>query len=279
MNKFWNILVLILGMIGITFSLQAQLEEGCYQLQPSFQVGEKLEYKVYYNWKAVWMGAGKATFEMKEATLEDGRSVLHAYAEGKTLKRYNWFYRVEDFYQSYLHPETYQPIHFIRDISEGNYTKELEYVFDHDDGEVWIDYVIRKGKLRRKDETHSINNCTFDLLSIVYHTRNLDYTQIAVNDSVPLNLFMDGKNYQVGLQYLGKDTLETEHGTFRCIKIAPILIDGYIFDASEQMVIWATDDANKIPLLIESPLKVGAVKAYLKKYENLMYDLDARLDL
>jgi len=279
MNNFFliNIISLFLGIFLTTLS-QAQLQEGCYKLKPSFQVGEKLEYKVFYNWKSVWMGAAKAKFEVRETTL-NGQPVLHTYAEGKTLKRYNWFFRVDDLYQSYLHPQTYQPVHFIRDISEGNYTKELEYVFDHDNGNVWIDYIIRKGKLRRKDETHKIDNCTFDLLSIVYHTRNLDYDEIAVNDSIPLNLFMDGKMYQVGLRYLGKDTLETEHGTFRCIKIEPILIDGYIFDADEQMVIWATDDDNKIPLLIESPLRVGSVKAYLKSYENLMYEMEARLDL
>ena len=271
-------LVLICSiLLAISFSTKAQTTDGCTAIKPTFKAGEKLEYKVYYNWKAVWMGAAFASFEVNE-TIKDGRPVLHTYAVGQTLKRYNWFYKVNDIYQSYLDAETYQPVHFIREIEEGSYSKQLEYYFNHESQEVFIDYMIRKGKTKYEDETRDIKNCTFDLLSIVYHTRNIDYSNMEINDSIPLNLFMDGRMYDVGVRFLGRDTLETEHGTFRCVKISPTLLNGYIFDGDEEMTIWATDDENKVPLLIESPLNVGAVKAYLTSYENLLYNMDSRIE-
>ena len=43
------------------------------------------------------------------------------------------------------------------------------------------------------------------------------------------------------------------------------------------MNVWVTDDENKIPLLIESPVSVGSVKAVLKEYNGLRYDMTAKL--
>ena len=39
------------------------------------------------------------------------------------------------------------------------------------------------------------------------------------------------------------------------------------------MTIWVTDDANHIPVRIESPISVGSVKVDLMHYENLKYPI------
>ena len=43
------------------------------------------------------------------------------------------------------------------------------------------------------------------------------------------------------------------------------------------MKIWVSDDANKLPLLIESPLKIGSAKAVLKSYKGLRHKLSSKL--
>ena len=35
------------------------------------------------------------------------------------------------------------------------------------------------------------------------------------------------------------------------------------------MNIWVTDDKNKVPLLIETPISIGSLKAVLKSYSGL----------
>ena len=37
------------------------------------------------------------------------------------------------------------------------------------------------------------------------------------------------------------------------------------------MNIWVSDDKNKVPLLIESPISVGSIKAVLKSYSGLRH--------
>ena len=39
----------------------------------------------------------------------------------------------------------------------------------------------------------------------------------------------------------------------------------------------ATNDANRLPLMINSPLKVGSVRAVLTEYNGLKYDLSSQI--
>ena len=47
------------------------------------------------------------------------------------------------------------------------------------------------------------------------------------------------------------------------IAIKPEAIDGHVFDRGTRITIWATNDSKKIPLLVESPVRIGKVKGVL----------------
>ena len=53
------------------------------------------------------------------------------------------------------------------------------------------------------------------------------------------------------------------------MKVSPDLIAGNVFKEGSQMMIWVTNDSNRIPVMVETPVKVGSIKAVLKKYENI----------
>ena len=60
--------------------------------------------------------------------------------------------------------------------------------------------------------------------------------------------------------------------------IQPELIAGEVFDEDSYMTIYVSADDNRLPLVIESPLIVGKMKAVLYDFKGLKYDLDAKLD-
>ncbi|RYD61113.1 MAG: DUF3108 domain-containing protein [Verrucomicrobiaceae bacterium] len=41
------------------------------------------------------------------------------------------------------------------------------------------------------------------------------------------------------------------------------------------MTVWVSNDANKIPVRIESPISVGSVKVDMMGYKNLRYPLSS----
>ena len=71
----------------------------------------------------------------------------------------------------------------------------------------------------------------------------------------------------------GKEVIKTKYGKFNAIKIKPLLLKGQIFEGGENMTVWVTDDANHIPVRVESPLVVGKVKIDMMSYANLRHPL------
>ena len=86
---------------------------------------------------------------------------------------------------------------------------------------------------------------------------------------------MDGKVYYSYIRYLGKEIINSELlGNVRCIKFSPKLVEGTIFKGGEGMVVWVTDDENKIPIYVETPIIVGVIKVKLSGYYGLRNKID-----
>lgn len=250
-------------------------DKSCETVQSSFAAGEIATYKIYYNWTAMWMSAGTVNFKVADAQLYN-KSAFHVTAIGKTDAKFNWFYKVNDQYESYIDPKTMLPLQASSKISEGTYTKENLCTFNHPQSEVLVNYYKRKGELKAQNERQTITPCAQDLLSAIYYTRCMDYSQMKLNDKLHFDLYLDGKMCTMYLRYLGKENVETDLGDFRCAKFGLQLLAGDVFKGGE-MTIWSTDDKNRVPVLIESPLVMGSVKCYLTKVSGLKHQLSSKL--
>ena len=72
------------------------------------------------------------------------------------------------------------------------------------------------------------------------------------------------------MRFLARETVEGLDGKrYKCIKFAAKMVQGTIFKGEEDVLVWVTDDGNKIPIYIEAKIIVGTVKAYLKDYKGL----------
>jgi hypothetical protein len=236
-----------------------------------FSPDESITYSIYYNLNFIWLKAGEVVFTVKD--LEDQ---YHFRAVGRTASSFEWFYKVRDVYEVWVDKESLMPIRSIRDIREGRYKKYSTAEFDHTNG------VIRAYSGKTKEEMKYIeevmDDCTHNVLSIIYHARNLDYPDDALGAIYPANIFMDDDKYNLGYKFDKREEKRIRKlGKFNTIKLVPQIIDGHVFKEGDEMKVWATDDDNKLPLLIESPVSVGSVKVVLKEYKSLKYPLDARL--
>ena len=88
-------------------------------------------------------------------------------------------------------------------------------------------------------------------------------------------MFLDNEVFDMYIRYLGQETIKTKYGKFRTHKFKPLLIKGTIFEGGEQMTVWVSDDMNRIPVRIESPISVGKVKIDMMSHENLRYPLSS----
>lgn len=260
--QYLKFLLTLLFFTSAQVKLRAQ-DDFCSIKNTSFQIGERLLFKVYYNMNPFWIHAGNAVFTIHDEKL-DHRKVYHISGVGKTLKSYEWFYKVNDKYETMLDQETLLPLRFIRNVNEGGF-KFFNYVnFNH-----------TNGKAVSTNGVFDIPNCVQDVLSAIYYARNIDYNKHKPGAKIPFSMFLDDKVYNLYIRYLGKYEIETKYGKFKAIKIKPLLIDGTIFKGGEKMTVWVSDDANHIPLRVESPILIGSIKVDMMEYEHLVHPLSS----
>jgi len=253
--------------IFMILSLCAIAQNNCAVVNNSFKANEQFNYKIYYNWGALWMAAGEASFSAQLATV-NGRTVYHFLGLGTTYSKYDWFYKVRDKYESYADTANLKPLRFTREAIEGGSYTYDDYVFNQRKNKVYTD--SKRNKKPSKLDSICITACTDDVLTAIFYARCLDFKKYKPNDTIPITFVLDGKVYPSYIRYLGVEIIDDEFlGKVRCIKFRPKLIEGTIFKSGEGMTVWVTDDENKMPLYVETQIVIGTVKVYLINYIGL----------
>jgi len=252
-----------------------QQTSNCNISNTAFTHGEEIVYKIWYNWGFIWLESGEVTFKVKKDEFK-GMPCYLLYGVGGTYPKYDWFYKVRDTFSAWVDTANLRTFRFIRNASDGP-----AYIYE----DCYFNYKTRqaftltrsKKKMPRLDSTY-ITGCSYDVLSLIYYSRNIDFSKCNINDTIPLDMFLENKVYPTYLRYLGKDVYEAEgFGKFNCVKFRANLIEGTLFAGGEQMTVWVTDDKNKIPLYIESPILVGSVKAKLMKVKGLKNKMESKI--
>ena len=255
MKKRISFLVALGLFTSLLCSAQANVRT---QTNTAFTFGEKITYKIKYSLH-VNVSVGEVNFEVadKPETIA-GNSCYHITASGGTYSFYDKIFKVRDKYETYIETTSILPLVFIRDVEEGGY-KFSEYVlFNH-----------TKSMCKSRKRTHSIPQMTQDMVSSIYYARTLDYTNAKEGQAYYMNTLVDDSVFRCGVKFVKRENIKTDMGTFRCIKLKPILIVGRVFKSEEDMSLWVTDDANHIPVKIESGISVGKIKAEISTYSGL----------
>lgn len=239
----------------------------CRMNNEAFQDGEQLTYKIFYNVNFIWLNAGTVTFNIRKRG-----DKYYASAVGKTHGGYDWFFKVRDTFFSVLDANTLLPLESTRIVNEGSYTK-----YDH------VNYLRNSrlaestmGKTRKEAESTviDIDQCVHDVLSSLYAMRNTPMRELGSRDRFNIEMMLDRKKYPISLYYKGTEENKKIKGlgNLDVHLFEPTLIAGNIFKEDSKMKIWVSQDQNKIPLLIESPISVGKIKAILSDHQKLRYE-------
>ena len=227
-----------------------------------FKDGEWFQLRLHYG----PFNASYASFSLEKDTL-GGVPVFHAQGFGETTGIARWFFKVEDYYESYFDAQKTVPYKFIRNINEGGYTKNVEIDFNHQEK------IARVNDKKRKEiKQFTIKPNVHDLVSSFYYLRHYyPKEEIKINDSFDINMFFDNENYVFKLKYLGKETIESKFGKIHCLKFRPLVQSGRVFEEQESVTLWISDDQNKLPVRLKADILVGSIYADIENFKNLKY--------
>jgi hypothetical protein len=260
----------------LNVSLFSQSNRICEVKNTAFNAGEKVTYVLSYTWLFVWTDVGEATFSVKKDK-KFGAESLHLHVLGKSYPFFDWFFKVTDIYESWVHPVNLRPIYFNRDISEGGYKKENEYFYN------WEQNIVN-ARIRRRSGVNRffdipVDSCTIDVVSAIYQTRNFDFFQVFPGKSYPVSVLLDREVYSVTYTFIQREEKAVKGlGKFKTLKFKVELVAGDVFKEGQYLYVWVTDDKNKLPVYIESPIKVGSVRARIKNWEGLKHPLSSKID-
>ncbi len=261
MRNLKLISISLVAWLAFSAKTEAPFEDSCAIKNVAFHAGEKVSYTVFYDAAGLYLEAGTATFTNTLETLNN-KPVFHIVGEGNTSSSYDWIYKVRDKYESYIDTATMQTLKFVRNINEGGYKKYQNVTFNKNANTA----VTGEGVFK-------VPACVQDVVSSVFYARNIDFSKLNPEDRITFSMFLDNRVYEMYIRYLGKETIKTKYGKFNAIKFKPLLIKGTIFEGGEKMTVWVTDDANHIPVRIESPIVVGKIKMDMMSYENIRHPL------
>lgn len=248
-------------LAGFTIQPDSDIQEFCGIRNLSWQSGERVNFHIYYTLAGMYIYGGQANFNIR-LTDYNKQPAYHIIGEGKTNSFFDGFFKVRDKYESLIDTGSLQPYKFMRNIEEGDFKKSETVLFNQ-----------QSNTATSQAGTFKVPQCVQDVLSSIYYARNIDFNKYKAGDKIPFSMFIDDKVYNLYIRYLGKEIIKTRYGKFRAIKFKPLLIEGTIFEGGEKMLVWVSDDSNKIPVRIESPITVGSVKVDMMGYQNIRHPL------
>ncbi len=255
----------------VSFYLPAQCEID----NTAFMPGEKLEFKVVYNWGFIWVEAGEVEFSVAKTNYHN-HPAYYFKAYGRSIPSYDKLFKVRDTYESYAKRDNLKSLKYIRDTYEGGYKVDNTFYFDYHNKKARCE--TNNSKEGAKKITIDIDQCTRDLLTSVYYARNLNFSSFQVNQKIPFSVVIDGELFDLYARYLGKETIELKDGRiYRCHKFSALLVEGTIFKGGEDLTVWVTDDQNRIPILVNAKILIGSVKAILTKAYSIRNKSTARV--
>lgn len=229
----------------------------------SFHFGEVLKFRVHYG----MITAGEAVLEIdKEPVQMEGRECYHIVGTGTSARSFDWFYKVRDRYETYVDTKGLFPWYFKRRIEEGDFNFYTEVKFDQ---------VNRKAFERGK--VFQVPEYIHDVISAFYYARTVDFANFKPGDVFTVQNFIDEKISALKVRFIGRETVKCELGTFRAVKLEPLVEEGGIFMHKGKLFLWISDDSNRIPLLIESGLVIGSIKINLKHASGLRNPMSSRI--
>ena len=250
--------------VFFVFDLSAQID--CISNSLPFIAGEEVIYDIEYLMSKTWISAGKVRFKVEDSTFKN-QPCLYLEGKGRTLKNYDWFFKVRDKYASFISKKTLLPIHFTRRVSEGDFKLNYEYDFNYDKK---LAYILDFKNNKSIRDTLDIKKCSFDIMSSVYFSRAINFSKYKKDDTIPINIVLDKQVYEnINIIYKGKDMVTNQNKkSINCIHFQIKLIEGTIFKAHETMDVFVSDDENRIPIYVEAEILVGSIRVYSKSIKG-----------
>lgn len=236
--------------------------------------GEKLTFSASYNMSGLLTDIAQVTMQTSEVKTSSS-TLLRLKCTARTYSKWDNFFKINDLYESYVSPRTLTPYLYKREINEGGHYKFVKYTYNHKTKSVKS---LRRQKSKNfesgfwdRNSTVKINSGTKDLVTTIYHIRNLDIDKAPIGSSDTFTVLFDNQEAKVRITMLGKETISTKLGKKECYKLSISIANNDVLKGSNSNILWLTADENKIPVYAKFKVAVGSGELKIQSATGLKY--------
>lgn len=227
-------------------------------IKDPFEIGEEVTHRVFYDASLFDLPAGTMTFAVAPFVEVNGKK---SYQFKISLKSSPWFssyYSVDDLAVTLVDFEELIPRVFTMHIKESSQLREARSIFDFDklQATYWEKKVTKKSGIEEKKQQWEILPYSQNVFSAAFYLRlfkwDLDKEYAFRVSDEEQNLIFRGAA-------LAKETIKTELGPMKAIKIKPQFTVKGVFKDVGNIFIWVSDDDKKYILRVETKIKIGSL--------------------
>ncbi len=223
---------------------------------------EKLNYVISYKWGLIHKDAGTATLELTNHGNEYKIRLV-----GKTKPWADNFYQVRDTLLGTVKINGFKPVSYSKIAHEDGKYRRDDIVYSYAGrtvgGHAKRVKIDKKGNVSHSEKQLTATGATFDMLSVFYFLRTIDYPRLASGGVVKATVFSGSKSESLTIRCVGKETIKLRNKQRR---------DAYHIKfrfttegqkkSSDDIDAWISTDPQHIPLQVVGSLPVGQVKCY-----------------
>lgn len=224
---------------------------------------ETLQYVITYKWGLIHKDAGEATMSVQNQG-DRYRMTL----TGKTKPWADKFYQVRDTLVSVVRKEGFKPQSYTKIAHEdGKYSRDdIMYSYSGNivGGKAVRHRVSKKGEKSSSEKMLTASGQTFDMLSVFYFLRTLDYDAMTQGKEVKASLFSGSKVELLTVRCVGKEKIKLRNKeTVDAWHIKFNFTTEGKKKSSDDINAWLAADGSFVPLEVVGNLPIGQVKCYL----------------
>ena len=211
-----------------------------------WKIGEYFQFSIDWN----GLNGGNSLMQVQNIQRLEGRRVYRIVTKSESNSFVSKFYKVRDRAESYIDAESLYSRRFVKHLREGSYKKDTDVRFDQEAHKAAYD----------DGASMDVPARVHDVLSAFYYVR----TQPLPNGATLLVPTHDNKrSYDMEVKVHKRERVQVPAGTFDCVVVEPILKSEGVFKSKGSILVWLSDDARRIPVMVKSKVPVGSISISL----------------
>lgn len=224
---------------------------------------EKLHYVIAYKWGLIHKDAGEATL-----TLSRHGSNYNISLACRTKPWADKIFTVRDTLLATVRADGFRPLRYQKISHEGGKYGKDDISYSYSGNTVTGHcrrYRDKKGKISSSQKTLTATGKVYDMLTIFYYLRLIDYAALPKGAAVKASIFSGSRTEIITVKNLGKTTIKMRNGSKReAYHIQFKFTTGGGKKSSPDMNTWISTDSRHIPLMLTGSLPIGQVRCYLE---------------